>query len=82
MRYGPACNGSTRSSGGVVEEGGAGVSAVFIKAGDTVTAGQQIGKMSNTGYSYGCHLHFQIEKDGKPINPEPFMQTAGAPLPH
>lgn len=55
---------------------------LLVKAGDVVTAGQQIGKMSNTGYSYGCHLHFQIEKDGKPINPEPFMQAAGAPLPH
>lgn len=55
---------------------------LLVKAGDTVTAGQQIGKMSNTGYSYGCHLHFQVEKDGKPINPEPLMQAAGAALPH
>lgn len=55
---------------------------LLVKAGDTVTAGQQIGKMSNTGYSRGCHLHFQIEKNGTPINPESFMQAADAPLPH
>lgn len=54
---------------------------LLVGAGDVVAAGEQIGKMSNTGYSYGCHLHFQVEKDGKPINPEPFMQAAAAPLP-
>lgn len=54
---------------------------LLVEQGDIVSAGTQIGKMSNTGYSLGCHLHFQVEKDGTPINPEPFMLAQGAPLP-
>ena len=55
---------------------------LLVKAGDVVSPGTPIGKVSDTGYSYGCHLHFQIEKNNTPINPEPFMQSGGAPLPH
>lgn len=57
-------------------------SGLLVSAGAVVPAGQQIGKMSDTGFSQGCHLHFQIERDGTPINAEPFMAAAGAPLPH
>lgn len=47
-----------------------------------VTAGTQLGTMGKTGFSKGCHLHYQVERDGTPIDPEPFMRTVGAPLPH
>lgn len=52
-----------------------------VTAGQQVAVGTQLGTMGATGYSLGCHLHFQIERDGTPINAEPFMQAAGAPLP-
>lgn len=40
---------------------------------EQVTAGQVIGYMGSTGYSTGAHLHFQLEKDGVPIDPLPYL---------
>lgn len=54
--------------------------SLAVAEGDRVSAGTQIGTMGETGFSLGCHLHFEIHNNGRPINPEPFMQTAGAPL--
>ena len=37
-----------------------------VSKGDTVTAGDKLGVMGSTGYSFGAHLHFEVrEKDGK-----------------
>lgn len=52
---------------------------VYVKLGDFVTEGQEIGFMGNTGNSYGAHLHFEVRKDGKRINPTPYLD-AGLPL--
>jgi murein DD-endopeptidase MepM/ murein hydrolase activator NlpD len=41
---------------------------VLVKPGDTITAGQPIGKVGSTGFSSGPHLHFEIyyfDKFGK-----------------
>lgn len=35
---------------------------VSVKQGQTVKAGQILGKMGNTGTSYGAHLHFELRK--------------------
>lgn len=34
---------------------------ILVKTGDTVTSGQQIGKIGNSGDSYGAHLHFELD---------------------
>ena len=39
--------------------------SVTVKKGQTVKAGQVIGRMGNTGYSTGRHLHFDISVSGK-----------------
>jgi murein DD-endopeptidase MepM/ murein hydrolase activator NlpD len=35
----------------------------------TVNRGDQIGRCGNTGFSSAAHLHFEIRKDNKPIDP-------------
>lgn len=47
--------------------------SVRVAAGDEVHAGEVIGMMGSTGYSTGAHLHFQVEIDGVPVDPEPFI---------
>lgn len=47
--------------------------SVCVKKGDKVFAGQDIGLMGKTGLATGQHLHFQLEKDGVPIDPVPFI---------
>ncbi len=44
-----------------------------VKAGQTVKAGQQLGKVGNTGQSTGAHVHIQIEQNGKAIDPLSYM---------
>ncbi len=44
-------------------------SRVDVYEGQTVTAGQQIGLVGDTGYSFGAHLHFQINLDDEAVDP-------------
>lgn len=48
-------------------------SAVCVSAGEYVERGQQIGYVGNTGYSFGAHLHFQVELNGVAVNPNDYM---------
>lgn len=67
----------------VVDHGGGMVSKYYhlkygsipagIRKGVTVKAGDTLGFMGNTGDSTGAHLHFQLEQDGKPIDPKPYI---------
>ncbi len=45
------------------------MNSVAVSAGQTVKKGQQIGTMGNTGYSYGCHLHYKVTYGGSSIDP-------------
>lgn len=56
------------------------LASVSVKAGEKVKKGQVIGKMGNTGNSYGIHLHFEVRKDSVRIDPTPYLD-ADLPLP-
>ena len=42
---------------------------VFVKEGESIKKGQKIAVIGNTGISTAPHLHYEVRKDGKAINP-------------
>ncbi len=49
------------------------LSRVLVKPGDKITAGQVVGEIGATGRSSGNHLHYEVRKNGSPINPVNFL---------
>lgn len=50
---------------------------VLVRAGQRVSAGQNIAAVGNAGLSTGCHLHFEIRQNGAAISPMPFLNARG-----
>ena len=56
----------------------------LVREGQTVTTGQQLAQVGNTGRSFGAHLHFEIwdgggwYTGGKPIDPLPLLKAWAA----
>lgn len=45
------------------------LSELHVSAGDTVTDGQTIARSGATGRVTGAHLHFEVLRDGQPVDP-------------
>jgi murein DD-endopeptidase MepM/ murein hydrolase activator NlpD len=51
------------------QTGYAHLSRIFVKAGQKILRGQIIGYVGNTGKSTSPHLHYEVRKNGVPVNP-------------
>ena len=49
------------------------LSRITVKVGQMVAVGDKVGEVGSTGHSTGTHLHYEVRKDGKPINPVKFL---------
>lgn len=50
--------------------------AVAVKAGDMVSKDQLVAYMGSTGRSTGTHLHYEVLRNGKQIDPTTFIRVA------
>ncbi|QRE77145.1 M23 family metallopeptidase [Methylobacterium aquaticum] len=55
------------------------LSAITVAPGQSVAAGQMVGRVGSTGRSTGTHLHYETRIDGEPVDPQRFLR-AGARL--
>ena len=49
------------------------LSRITVHIGQKVTAGEKIGEIGSTGRSTGNHLHYEVRKNGKPVNPISYL---------
>ena len=68
----------------VVIDHGNGVSTLYghasellVKPGQRVAAGEAVAKAGSTGYATGPHLHLEVRKEDKPIDPLPWLRRHG-----
>lgn len=51
-------------------------SELLVSEGDRVRKGQQIAKMGSSGRSTGPHVHFEVIKNGRPVDPVTYIQAS------
>jgi len=51
-------------------------SRLLVSVGDTVEKGFQIAEIGSSGRSTGPHVHFEVHKNGREVNPIPFIRAS------
>ncbi|MBU1315571.1 MAG: peptidoglycan DD-metalloendopeptidase family protein [Alphaproteobacteria bacterium] len=51
------------------------LSRILVSAGDEVSAGAVIGRAGSTGRSTGPHIHYEVRRDGRAIDPVHFLNA-------
>ncbi|HTH82637.1 MAG TPA: M23 family metallopeptidase [Mucilaginibacter sp.] len=49
------------------------LSRITVKVGQQLAVGDKVGEVGSTGHSTGTHLHYEVRKNGKPVNPVKFL---------
>ncbi|GGC97990.1 peptidoglycan DD-metalloendopeptidase family protein [Enterococcus wangshanyuanii] len=52
--------------------------SVSTKTGDTVKSGEIIGAVGSEGWSTGPHVHYELQANGKHVNPDTYGQTGAS----
>ena len=47
--------------------------SLAVRTGQRVSRGQTVGKIGDTGYVTGPHLHFEVKVNGNNVNPAPYL---------
>lgn len=56
------------------------LSGIAVTMGETVVAGETIGRVGSTGRSTGAHLHYEVRINGEPVDPQRFLDSRVAEL--
>ncbi|MCI0656556.1 MAG: LysM peptidoglycan-binding domain-containing M23 family metallopeptidase, partial [Acidobacteria bacterium] len=78
--------GSERGYGNlVIIDHGGGLSTLYAHASrllvgpdETVESGEPVAEVGDTGNARGAHLHFEVHRNGQPVNPLPMLGTGVA----
>lgn len=49
------------------------LSRITVHTGQKVSVGEVIGKVGSTGRSTGAHLHYEVRRNGKAVNPKEYL---------
>ena len=64
--------GNVQTAYGHIQPGG-----ILVNSGQNVSAGDVIGLVGDTGFSFGCHLHYEVRLGGATTDPVPYMARQG-----